>query len=374
MERAASAADPRLTRADVRALGSALVPDRAPLGHGAHATVRRREPMDAARRLAGPRTYRAAVVDLLGRPGVRRAHRLHPAGGRLRPRPDAAAQGGAGRPGGAEFRHYETLVAPPARSWASTPRRRWRRSSRPSTPSTSAPGPSGWLEGLVKAYVGDGIATDFYREISRLRRPRDPGARRTSPAGRRARPSSSVKVVREAIKADRSASPAGSPCGGAGCVGEALSQAQRGRGRARRAVVAARRRWRPAGCRPRRARAGCSPGSPTSTPAGWAASAWPPEPAPIRRPARTAGDAFPRPAGTSDGGTGWACLDDRAPSRWTAPFAWSRGSDVRAARAAGERDVHDDQHSGDDDADDPADPVDAAGVAAAERARRASSR
>ncbi|MFP5346290.1 MAG: ferritin-like fold-containing protein [Actinomycetes bacterium] len=26
--------------------------------------------------------------------------------------------------------------------------------------------PSDWLEGLVKAYVGDGIATDFYREIS----------------------------------------------------------------------------------------------------------------------------------------------------------------------------------------------------------------
>ena len=26
--------------------------------------------------------------------------------------------------------------------------------------------PSNWLEGLVKAYVGDGIAADFYREIS----------------------------------------------------------------------------------------------------------------------------------------------------------------------------------------------------------------
>lgn len=28
--------------------------------------------------------------------------------------------------------------------------------------------PSDWLEGLVKAYVGDGIAADFYREISAL--------------------------------------------------------------------------------------------------------------------------------------------------------------------------------------------------------------
>jgi hypothetical protein len=26
--------------------------------------------------------------------------------------------------------------------------------------------PSGWLEGLVKAYVGDGLAADFYREIA----------------------------------------------------------------------------------------------------------------------------------------------------------------------------------------------------------------
>ncbi len=28
--------------------------------------------------------------------------------------------------------------------------------------------PSDWLEGLVKAYVGDGIAADFYREVSAL--------------------------------------------------------------------------------------------------------------------------------------------------------------------------------------------------------------
>ncbi len=34
--------------------------------------------------------------------------------------------------------------------------------------------PSDWLEGLVKAYVGDGIATDFYREVAELL---DPGTR-----------------------------------------------------------------------------------------------------------------------------------------------------------------------------------------------------
>ena len=32
--------------------------------------------------------------------------------------------------------------------------------------------PSDWLEGLVKAYVGDGIAIDFYREVAALVDPR----------------------------------------------------------------------------------------------------------------------------------------------------------------------------------------------------------
>ncbi len=26
--------------------------------------------------------------------------------------------------------------------------------------------PNDWLEGLIKAYVGDGLATDFYREVA----------------------------------------------------------------------------------------------------------------------------------------------------------------------------------------------------------------
>lgn len=34
--------------------------------------------------------------------------------------------------------------------------------------------PSDWLEGLVKAYVGDGLAADFYREIAQFV---DPGSR-----------------------------------------------------------------------------------------------------------------------------------------------------------------------------------------------------
>jgi tRNA-(MS[2]IO[6]A)-hydroxylase (MiaE)-like len=33
--------------------------------------------------------------------------------------------------------------------------------------------PRDWLEGLVKAYVGDGIADDFYREVAHVLQPRD---------------------------------------------------------------------------------------------------------------------------------------------------------------------------------------------------------
>ena len=33
--------------------------------------------------------------------------------------------------------------------------------------------PSTWLEGLVKAYVGDGLASDFYREIAAFLPPPD---------------------------------------------------------------------------------------------------------------------------------------------------------------------------------------------------------
>src|SRR4051812_27311605 len=33
--------------------------------------------------------------------------------------------------------------------------------------------PSDWLEGLIKAYVGDGLATDFYREVAAFVRDED---------------------------------------------------------------------------------------------------------------------------------------------------------------------------------------------------------
>ena len=85
--------------------------------------------------------------------------------------------------------------------------------------------PSDWLEGLVKAYVGDGIATDFYREIAAFLEPEDK-ALVIEVCEDLGQSEFVVETVRAAIAADPSV-------GGRlalwcrRLVGEALSQAQR---------------------------------------------------------------------------------------------------------------------------------------------------
>jgi len=85
--------------------------------------------------------------------------------------------------------------------------------------------PSTWLEGLVKAYVGDGISNDFYREISAYVDPvtRALVAQVLADAGQA---EFVVREVRAAIEADPRV--AGRlALWGRRLVGEALSQAQR---------------------------------------------------------------------------------------------------------------------------------------------------
>jgi hypothetical protein len=85
--------------------------------------------------------------------------------------------------------------------------------------------PSDWLEGLVKAYVGDGIAADFYRTVAELLDPQTRDLvlevlKDTGHAG------FAVARVREAIEADPRV--AGRLALWARrLVGEALGQAQR---------------------------------------------------------------------------------------------------------------------------------------------------
>jgi tRNA-(MS[2]IO[6]A)-hydroxylase (MiaE)-like len=85
--------------------------------------------------------------------------------------------------------------------------------------------PSDWLEGLVKAYVGDGIAADFCRMVAEVL---DPGNRELVLAVRRdtGHAEFAAARVREAIEADpRVAGRLG--LWARRLVGEALGQAQR---------------------------------------------------------------------------------------------------------------------------------------------------
>jgi len=85
--------------------------------------------------------------------------------------------------------------------------------------------PSDWLESLVKIYVGDGIARDFYLEVSRFVDPETGGLIRSVFADR-GQADFVVGAVRQAIAADPAV--AGRlALWGRRLVGEALSQAQR---------------------------------------------------------------------------------------------------------------------------------------------------
>jgi hypothetical protein len=85
--------------------------------------------------------------------------------------------------------------------------------------------PADWLEGLIKAYVGDGLANDFFREIAAYLDPetRDLVVSSVEDAGHSA---FVVERVRETIAADP---PLGGRLAlwGRRLMGEALTQAQR---------------------------------------------------------------------------------------------------------------------------------------------------
>jgi len=84
--------------------------------------------------------------------------------------------------------------------------------------------PKGWLEGLVKAFVGDGIAKDFYREVSAFV-DEDTRAVMASALDDAGEADFVVQVVRQALATDPTA--AGRlALWGRRLMGEALSQAQ----------------------------------------------------------------------------------------------------------------------------------------------------
>lgn len=115
-------------------------------------------------RLALP-GYRAAVIDLLGLLALGQVSGFTRLAADAELAPTVVLQARMARLAVTEFGHYQRLEdalidlgADPERAVAPfrSTFERFHERTRPST----------WLEGVIKAYVGDSIATDFYREVA----------------------------------------------------------------------------------------------------------------------------------------------------------------------------------------------------------------
>jgi hypothetical protein len=109
--------------------------------------------------------YRDAVVDLLGAMAYGELTAFSRLAADAELAPNLADKAALARQAVTEFRHYELLEERLRRLGADV-----RAAMQPFVAAVDAfhdrTRPSSWLEGLVKAYVGDGIATDFYKEVA----------------------------------------------------------------------------------------------------------------------------------------------------------------------------------------------------------------
>jgi len=169
-------------------------------------------------------TYRAAVVDLLGALAYGGLTAFSRLAADAKMAPNQPARAALARVAVAEFQHYEALVSRLTEMGAD-PDAAMDPFIAPIDGFHDRTKPSGWLEGVVKAYVGDGIAADFYREISAYVDPWTQTLVRSvlEDVGQA---EFAVKAVQEAIEADPRV--AGRLALWARrLVGEALSQSQR---------------------------------------------------------------------------------------------------------------------------------------------------
>jgi tRNA-(MS[2]IO[6]A)-hydroxylase (MiaE)-like len=173
---------------------------------------------------AGDPAYRVAVVDLLGALAYGELTAFSRLASDADLAPSLSAKAELARFAVAEFRHFERL------------RRRLQdlgtdpdAAMEPFVAALDAfhdrTAPQTWLEGLVKAYVGDGIARDFYREVSAYL---DAGTHElvTSVLEDEGHAEFVVREVRQAVAADPRVSGR-LALWARRLVGEALSQAQR---------------------------------------------------------------------------------------------------------------------------------------------------
>lgn len=107
----------------------------------------------------------APVVDLLGALAYGELTAFSRLAGDAELAPSLADKVALAQVAATEFRHYEAL-ARRISGLGAQPQEAMAPFVAPVDAFHDRTAPNDWLEGLVKAYVGDGIATDFYREIS----------------------------------------------------------------------------------------------------------------------------------------------------------------------------------------------------------------
>jgi hypothetical protein len=168
--------------------------------------------------------YRAAVVDLLGALAYGELTAFSRLAADADLAPSLSAKAELARLAVTEFRHFEVLRARLEAVSADADA-----AMEPFVAALDAfherTAPQTWLEGLVKAYVGDGIARDFYREVSAFL---DPGTHElvTTVLTDEGHAEFVLREVRHAIEADPRVSGR-LALYARRLVGEALSQAQR---------------------------------------------------------------------------------------------------------------------------------------------------
>lgn len=169
-------------------------------------------------------TYRAAVIDLLGALAYGELTAFSRLAADAEMAPGQPQKAALARVAVAEFHHFEALTGRLSEMGVD-PEQAMAPFIVPIDEFHNRTRPTGWLEGLVKAYVGDGIATDFYREISAYVDPSTQTLVRSvlEDVGQA---EFAVKTVREAIEADPTVGGR-LALWGRRLVGEALSQSQR---------------------------------------------------------------------------------------------------------------------------------------------------
>ncbi|MEV7771604.1 ferritin-like fold-containing protein [Kitasatospora sp. NPDC086791] len=168
--------------------------------------------------------YRAAVLDLLGALAYGELSAFERLAEDAKLAPDLADKAALARMASAEFQHYQRLHDRLAEIGAD-PQEAMRPFVEPLELFHRMTAPSDWLEGLVKAYVGDAIATDFYREVA-VRLDTDTRDLVLGVMSDTGHAQFAVDKVREAIEADPRAGGR-LALWGRRLMGEALSQAQR---------------------------------------------------------------------------------------------------------------------------------------------------